>query len=196
MASISSRPQCVKHPRWPFGLCITLGWIIKRYVLLLVAYTLHSTSINDIEWECFHDDVIKWKLFRVTGHLCGEFTGHRWIPLRKGLWGGAFMFSLICAWINGWVNNRDTGDLRRHCAHYDVTVMFGMLPVWPTRTGCSCGSRWCSSGSSSGCSHFRGRSSTEISQGADRHISISNNPIEVHVQSTAAQEVGIPRHIR
>ena len=22
-------------------------------------------------------------IFRVTGHLCGEFTGHRWIPLTK-----------------------------------------------------------------------------------------------------------------
>ena len=22
-------------------------------------------------------------MFRVTGHLCGEFTGHRWIPLTK-----------------------------------------------------------------------------------------------------------------
>ena len=33
------------------------------------------------------------------------------------------MFSLICAWINGWVNNREAGDLRRHRAHYDVTVM-------------------------------------------------------------------------
>ena len=32
-------------------------------------------------------------------------------------------FFLICAWINGWVNNRDTGDLRRHRAHYDVVVM-------------------------------------------------------------------------
>ena len=25
---------------------------------------------------------------------------------------------------NGWVNNRVAGDLRRHHAHYDVTVMF------------------------------------------------------------------------
>ena len=33
------------------------------------------------------------------------------------------MVSLICAWINGWVNNRETGDLRRHRAHYDVIVM-------------------------------------------------------------------------
>ena len=40
-----------------------------------------------------------------------------------GQWREALMFSLICAWINGWVNNRDAGDLRRHCAHYDVTVM-------------------------------------------------------------------------
>ena len=41
----------------------------------------------------------------------------------KGQWRGALMFSLICVWINGWINNRDAGDLRRHLAHYDVTVM-------------------------------------------------------------------------
>ena len=33
------------------------------------------------------------------------------------------MFSLICAWINGWVNNREAGDLKHHHAHYDVTLM-------------------------------------------------------------------------
>ena len=31
--------------------------------------------------------------------------------------------SLICAWINGWINNREDDDFRRHRAHYDVTVM-------------------------------------------------------------------------
>ena len=41
----------------------------------------------------------------------------------KGQWRGALMFSLICAWINGWVNNREAGDLRRYHAHYDVIVM-------------------------------------------------------------------------
>ena len=41
----------------------------------------------------------------------------------KGQWRGALMFSFICVWINGWVNNREAGDLRRHCAQYDVTVM-------------------------------------------------------------------------
>ena len=33
------------------------------------------------------------------------------------------MFSLICAWISGWVNNREAGDLKRYRAHYDVIVM-------------------------------------------------------------------------
>ena len=54
-------------------------------------------------------------IFRVTGHLCGEFTGDQWRE--------ALMFSLICAWINGWVNNGEAVDLRRHRAHYDVIVM-------------------------------------------------------------------------
>ena len=42
----------------------------------------------------------------------------------KGQWRGALMFSLICVWINGWVNNREVGDLRRYGAHSDVTVMY------------------------------------------------------------------------
>ena len=41
----------------------------------------------------------------------------------KGQWLGPLMLSLIYTWINGWVNNRDAGDSRRHRAHYDVTIM-------------------------------------------------------------------------
>ena len=41
----------------------------------------------------------------------------------KGQWRGSLMFSLICVWINGWVNNGEAGDLRRNRTHYDVTVM-------------------------------------------------------------------------
>ena len=41
----------------------------------------------------------------------------------KGQWRGALMFSLICVWINGLVNNHEAGDLRRYCVHCDVTVM-------------------------------------------------------------------------
>ena len=58
---------------------------------------------------------------------------HRWSAK-------ALMFSLICAWINGWVNNREADDLRRHRAHYDVIEMYcisflrwwldGLNPCW------------------------------------------------------------------
>ena len=51
--------------------------------------------------------------------------GIHWSPVNsphKGQWRGALIF-FICAWINGWVNNGEAGDLRHHRAHYDVTVM-------------------------------------------------------------------------
>ena len=44
------------------------------------------------------------------------------------------MFSLIWAWINDWVNNREAGDLRRHRGHYDVNVM----QFWHVTYRCSC----------------------------------------------------------
>ena len=46
----------------------------------------------------------------------GEFLTQR--PVTRSL-----MVSLICVWINGWVNNREAGDLRRYRAHYDATNM-------------------------------------------------------------------------
>ena len=58
-------------------------------------------------------------IFRVTGHLFGSSVNSP----HKCQWRGALMFSFIWAWINGWVNNREAGDLRRHRAHYGVTVM-------------------------------------------------------------------------
>ena len=70
-----------------------------------------------------HDDVIKWKHFpRYWPFVRGIHRGPVNSP-HKGQWRGALMFSLICAWINGWVNNRGAGDLRRHQAHCDVIVM-------------------------------------------------------------------------
>ena len=41
----------------------------------------------------------------------------------KGQWRGALMFTLICARINGWANNREAGDLRRYPPNYDVIVI-------------------------------------------------------------------------
>ena len=46
----------------------------------------------------------------------GEFPAQR--PVKR-----SFDVSLIYVCINGWVNNREAGDLRRYSPHYDVTVM-------------------------------------------------------------------------
>ena len=112
----------------------------RQFMKEILLWWLQKTLCNenrDFSWchvNCFggsrgchydgvHDDVIKWKHFsRYWPFVRGI---HRW-PVsspHKGLWCGALMFSLICAWINGWVNTGEAGDLRRHCAHYDVTVM-------------------------------------------------------------------------
>ena len=75
------------------------------------------------EKRIFHDDVIKWKHFTrywpcVPGiHRSPVNSPH------KGHWRGALMFSLICAWINRWVNNGEAVDFRRYHSYYDVIVM-------------------------------------------------------------------------
>ena len=61
-------------------------------------------------------------LFHVTGHLWGEFTGHRGIPAQRPV-KRSFDVFFDLPWINGWVNNGEAGDLRRYRAHYDVIVM-------------------------------------------------------------------------
>ena len=60
---------------------------------------------------------------RVTGPLCAEFTGHRWIAPTKASDAELWCFLWSAPWINGWVNNREAVDLRRHRAHYDIIVM-------------------------------------------------------------------------
>ena len=100
-------------------------------------FTFHGGAlISYIYISCFHDDVIKWK--HVLRHWllcgeftgdCGEFTGHQWIPLTQTseaeLW--CFLWSAPEQMV--WVNNQDAGDLRRHRAHYDVTVMWCRIVI-------------------------------------------------------------------
>ena len=77
-----------------------------------------------------HDDVIKWKHFpRYWPFVRGIHRSPVNSP-HKGKWRGTSMFSLTCAWINGWVNIHEAVYLSRHRAHYDVTVM------------CTCHNSW------------------------------------------------------
>ena len=72
---------------------------------------------------CWHDDVIKWINFPRYWSFVRGIHRSSVNSLHKGQWRGAFMFPLSASWTNGWVNNRDDGDLRRHRAHYDVIIM-------------------------------------------------------------------------
>ena len=84
--------------------------------------TNHSVCVKEIS----HDDVIKWEHFpRYWPFVRGIHRSPANSP-HKGHWRGALMFSLICAWINRSVNNREAGDLRHHRAHHDVIVMYHM----------------------------------------------------------------------
>ena len=80
-----------------------------------------------IRGQCVHsgryDDVIICKHFpRYRPFVRGIHRSPVNFP-RKGQWRGAFMFSFNYACTNGWVNDHDTGDLRRHRIHYYVTIM-------------------------------------------------------------------------
>ena len=74
-----------------------------------------------------HDDGIKWKHFPPCWPFVKRIHRSPVDSPHKGRWRGTLMFSLIRAWINGWVNNRKPGDLRRHRTHYDVTAMVPLL---------------------------------------------------------------------
>ena len=74
--------------------------------------------LGDIWWRQ------QMKIFSELLPLCSgkspvtnEFSSQR--PMTRSF----DVFSLIYALTNGWVNNLDAGDLRRHRGDYDVTVM-------------------------------------------------------------------------
>ena len=67
--------------------------------------------------ECHNPQFSWWrhqmKTFSELLALCEENPSVTGGFPHKGQWHGALMFSLICAWTNGWANNRDAGDLGR-----------------------------------------------------------------------------------
>ena len=83
----------------------------------------HKNAHCSLDTNATHDDVIKWKHFPRNWPFVRGIHRSPVNSPHKGQWRGALMFSLICVWINDWVNNREAGNLRRYRAHYDVTVM-------------------------------------------------------------------------
>ena len=102
MCSCTHGTEHNKHVTWK-SLLELLSW----------CPIFNISHCSSFQYHFNHDDVIKWKHFRVkTDLLWAESTSHT-----------ALMFSLICAWRSAWANNRDTGDWVRHRTNYDVTVM-------------------------------------------------------------------------
>ena len=99
-----TRPQCDIWPR-------SLQRCVRYHVILYRVITAP------------HDDVIKWKHFPRYWPFVRRIHRSPVNSSHKGQWRGALMFSLICFWINDWVNNGEAGDLRRYSIHYDVIVM-------------------------------------------------------------------------
>ena len=79
----------------------------------------------------YHDDVIKWKFFRVTDPLCGEFTGHRWTPLSTGSNGD---FDVSWMWVL--ISCFEWPVIWGFWCSCDVIVMFrrgkALIHAWPS----------------------------------------------------------------
>ena len=102
---LSPFPSCDQHFRVPG----TGRWVIHCMLwclphLINVILNMMTSSNGNI--------------FRVTGHLRGEFTGPRWIPHTK-----TSEAKLWCFQTHKHINNGEAGDLRRSRAHYEVIVM-------------------------------------------------------------------------
>ena len=92
------------------------NWVQLKYEIT------HYNSCPTLSWWRH-----QMETFSALLALCAGNSAH------KGQWRGALIFSLICAWINNWVNNGEAGDLRRHRSHYDVIVMLSSTRCTPTR---------------------------------------------------------------
>ena len=103
-------------------------WLVKALPVETCLLSIDEWYLY-VWWVRLHDDVIKWKHFpRYWPFVWGIHRSPVNSPY-KCQRRGALMFSLICVWINGWVNNREAGDLRRYHTHYDVSVMMISLCV-------------------------------------------------------------------
>ena len=111
--SFRSRSTCQRClTRRPSGKLLKVP-AVKSGVRIHRAIT--GSPVNDV--------VIKWKHFpRYWPFVQGIHRPPVKSP-HKGQWRGTLVFSLICAWINGIINNHEAGYLSRHRAHYDVIIM-------------------------------------------------------------------------
>ena len=100
--------SCDHYPGYLWKSLRVIITVLCIFGILFLEWLLMSGFIS-----IMHDDVIKWNHFPRYWPFVRGIHRSPVNSLHKGQWRGALMFSLICAWINGYVNNREAGDLRR-----------------------------------------------------------------------------------
>ena len=102
-------------------------WQILENVILFACFlneNQHRKCLNKLVLENQHRPCLNKLVLETAPHQNIPQNGPRWIPRTKGQWRGALMFSLICVWINSWVNNREAGDLRCHMMHIYLSGIY------------------------------------------------------------------------
>ena len=98
-------------------------WISASKPKFYQSYWSAPCQPHHLDVHHYHDDNIKWKHFPLYWPFV---RGIHWSVVdshQKGQWRGALMFSVFCAWRNGWANKQDAGDLRHYHAHHHITVL-------------------------------------------------------------------------
>ena len=106
----------------------TIYRMVSSLDFSFVTVTSHGclSVLNHPQLDCFYSSCFRLKQIK---HIKVKQYWPWWrhqMETFSALLAICLMFSLICVWINGWINNRKAGDLRRHRVHYDVIVM----PLW------------------------------------------------------------------
>ena len=138
-----------KHPflkaEWSYQ-PITMRTGVSCFVLFRVNEQLHGyssgsygdvceiirilTSLIDVMYILIfhHDDVIKWNIFALLALCVGNSPVTGEFPSQRPVTRSFDVFFDLC--LNQQMSKLygDAGDLRRHRAHYDVTVMWSIHP--------------------------------------------------------------------
>ena len=147
MIHLSHAPQCIIQKR---NVHFCSEWCILGYgtgalwdLWIMKIHDRRSISWCWMTFLLLDHGVLIWQTWwrhqmETFSALLALCAGNSPFPVNsphKGQWRGALMFSLICARINDWVNNREAGELRRHRGHCDVNAMFTYSPdnMWETK---------------------------------------------------------------
>ena len=122
--------ESARNPQFSHGQNVwcMIGGVGTSVLVITGAYNIcvASPSLIDPEawytWWCHQMETFSALLDLYVGNspVTGEFPSQR--PVTQSL------HVLNCAWINGYVNKREAGDLRRNRPQYNVIVMNSTSP--------------------------------------------------------------------